>query len=1292
MRVSILNLPDTTPTFTWDPVPNANRYRVRIYNSHNNNTVWRGYTGNEPSYTVPPGILLPHTSYFYRIDTRDTHDPLDVDNMSKSPASSGDNFQFWTGEESADPFIELDSSGVSTWNDSFAGEHLSFWIKVHDVQGVPEDIESVKVTFPVSGDEEILYYRADRETTATSGIYASDSFLPIEDGTYTFTVTDRGGHVFITTEDFTSDPIGYPSETSLLPAHNTVVNDTAVDFDWEDVTGAAFYRVEIYDTDYNRIYAFATTDSQYSLPAGFLKENTFYRYRITTRREFFSENVDNGSSSPWSTSVTPTFMTTPVTGGPATPSMDLGDYGVSVLHIKKPGTDVSSYWLSFEANITDADGVPENIESVRVTYPGGIITRDLYLDNQKSASEGEYWGLEVFDDPVNIQAGTYTIRVTDFDGNWVELTDDLTVSALPVPTNCTPGQDSIVPGTTPTIGCDDVPGATRYKVRIYDAGGTLHWSDYLTVSSYTVPGGILEPDQVYSYRVYAYREEVPGVDIDNYSMDRLYSSERNHFTTTDDAGNNAPVVSDIPDQTIPEGSTFVTIALDNFVSDVDNTDAEITWTYSGNTALTVDIANRVATISIPDINWNGAETITFRATDPGSLFSEDAATFTVTSENDAPVASNGTLTTAEDTASGGTLVANDIDGNPLTYSIVGNGTKGTAAITNTATGAYTYTPNLDANGTDSFTFRAYDGQVNSNTATVSITITPVNDDPVANGGTLTMEEDTTSGGTLVATDADEDSLTYSIVGNGTIGTAAITNAATGAYTYTPNSNANGTDSFTFRAYDGQVNSNTATVNITVNNVNDTPLANDGTLTTDEDMVSGDTLVASDIDEDSLTYSIVSNGTIGTAAITNAATGAYTYTPDPNANGVDSFTFRVYDGQVNSNIATVDLAIIPVNDPPDTPTAITPADNETLPFGDVVLESSAFNDIDGDDLLNIHWKIRRIDQIAYIDEPTNDLTEFTVVGLDEGMKYAWQVGHQDPDEIISWSQEYTFRVGTSVTDSTLQIEPGIDVANFRMVSFVQWPDNLLAENAFGDSMAGDYAYNYRIGTYDPIGRGYIEYGYELIIEPGRAYWMVAREGMNPAIDGVPVSTPVPIYVRLAFNTSNQSGWNMIGCPNLKNYLWDGIEVIEYNESGDILASAAISDLPTPNDYIDMRLWRWANSSYWSDTAVMEAYEGYWVKVKKPNIYLCFTEAAQTELTNEDVPPASLRGVVTSEDEPPWPIGIVDQGDPNNENGGCFINSAATDSVNRGNMAAGICIFLILVYIFSAKGVVHPRGPK
>ncbi|MEW6014291.1 MAG: Ig-like domain-containing protein, partial [Candidatus Zixiibacteriota bacterium] len=88
-----------------------------------------------------------------------------------------------------------------------------------------------------------------------------------------------------------------------------------------------------------------------------------------------------------------------------------------------------------------------------------------------------------------------------------------------------------------------------------------------------------------------------------------------------------PVVSDIPDQTVAEGALFTTINLDNFVTDAESTPDQITWTYSGNIELTVSIdLNRVATITIPNADWNGSETITFTATDPDLLSDSDPAT------------------------------------------------------------------------------------------------------------------------------------------------------------------------------------------------------------------------------------------------------------------------------------------------------------------------------------------------------------------------------------------------------------------------------------------------------------------------------------------------------------------------------------------------------------------------------------------------------------------------------------------------------------------------------------------
>jgi subtilase family serine protease len=171
--------------------------------------------------------------------------------------------------------------------------------------------------------------------------------------------------------------------------------------------------------------------------------------------------------------------------------------------------------------------------------------------------------------------------------------------------------------------------------------------------------------------------------------------------------------------------------------------------------------------------------------------------------NAVPTASNGAVTTSENTAVSGTLSASDSDGDTLTFSIVSQPSHGSVTLTNTATGAFTYTPNSNYYGSDSFTFEATDsvGQA-SNTATESVTVNQIsNAVPTASNGAVTTSENTAVSGTLSASDSDGDTLTFSIVSQPGHGSVTLTNTATGAFTYTPNSNYYGSDSFTFEATD-----------------------------------------------------------------------------------------------------------------------------------------------------------------------------------------------------------------------------------------------------------------------------------------------------------------------------------------------------------------------------------------------------------------------------------------------------------------------------------------------------------
>ncbi len=170
---------------------------------------------------------------------------------------------------------------------------------------------------------------------------------------------------------------------------------------------------------------------------------------------------------------------------------------------------------------------------------------------------------------------------------------------------------------------------------------------------------------------------------------------------------------------------------------------------------------------------------------------------------------------------------------------------------------------------------------------------------------------TTISGTVVATDVDSPALTYALGVQAANGTVMVN--TDGTYTYTPKPNFNGTDSFTFTAHDGAGGSDTATVTLTVSPVNDAPVAQFGDGAVDEDTTLNGALVAIDVDGQSLTYALATQALHGTVVINPDGTGSYT--PDPDFNGSDSFTYTASDGASGFNIATVSMTVNPVNDPP-----------------------------------------------------------------------------------------------------------------------------------------------------------------------------------------------------------------------------------------------------------------------------------------------------------------------------------------------------------------------------------------
>ncbi|MDQ2997662.1 MAG: Ig-like domain-containing protein, partial [Chloroflexota bacterium] len=245
-----------------------------------------------------------------------------------------------------------------------------------------------------------------------------------------------------------------------------------------------------------------------------------------------------------------------------------------------------------------------------------------------------------------------------------------------------------------------------------------------------------------------------------------------------------------------------------------------------------------------------------------------------------------------------------VDGDMFTFSIVGGAAHGQVQLLDATAGTFTYQPTPGFLGADSFTFNATDGLTISNQATLTVNVT--NSAPVATEANAAVHLNRTFSGTLSASDADGDPLTFSIVGGAAHGQVQLLDAATGAFTYQPASGFLGGDQFSFKVSDGTLESNLATVQLRITNT--APVAIADSLSAAIKATTIGQLKATDADSDPLIYSIVANPQQGVVVITNAATGAFTYTPTTEAHGSDSFSFKVNDGSTDSNVAVVTLAL------------------------------------------------------------------------------------------------------------------------------------------------------------------------------------------------------------------------------------------------------------------------------------------------------------------------------------------------------------------------------------------------
>jgi hypothetical protein len=576
------------------------------------------------------------------------------------------------------------------------------------------------------------------------------------------------------------------------------------------------------------------------------------------------------------------------------------------------------------ANDTDADGQTLSISAVGNATHGTV---SLVAGEARFQPEANYHGPASFEYTVTDGADSDTglVAVTVTSVNDGPLASDDTASTA---------EDTAATITTASLLANDTDadGDTLTFLSVAAAqNGTLSLS-----------GGTI------TFTPAANFNGAAGFD---YTVSDGVLTDVGHVTVNVTAANDAPVAVDDTATTAEDTAATITAAT-LLTNDTDLDSGALTVTaVSGATNGTVALAGTTITFT-PTANFNGTAGFDYTVSD-GALTDVGHVTVTVTAVNDAPVAVDDTRTINEDavtTITAASLTANDTDvdtGATLTVTAVGGATNGTVALAGTT---ITFTPTANFNGTAGFDYTLSDGTL-TDVGHMTLTVTAVNDAPVAVADTATTAEDTAAtitAASLLANDTDVEgaTLTITAVGGATNGTVALAGTT---ITFTPAANFAGAASFTYTLSDG-TGTATGTVAVTVTAVNDGPVAVADTATTAEDAaatITAASLVANDTDVDgpALSVTAVSAPTNGTVAL---AAGTVTFTPTANFNGAAGFDYTVTDGTLTAT-GHVTVNVTAVNDAPvaDDETGSTSQD-VAVTFTDAVLLAGD-TDVDGDTL-------------------------------------------------------------------------------------------------------------------------------------------------------------------------------------------------------------------------------------------------------------------------------------------------------------------------------------------------------
>ncbi len=782
---------------------------------------------------------------------------------------------------------------INTANSASVPENTLASTIILDVNATDADVPVQSITYSLSGDDAALF-SINTSNGQVRFLSSPDFEVPADldhDNVYKISVTPNDGFTNGTTQDITISVLPVNDNTPVIASsnaanvfENTSTNVVVLDVNASDAdlpaqtltyslsgTDAALFSI---NTGTGEIRFLAGPDFETPLDQN---GDNLYQFLVTV-----SDGLGRSQNQNITLAVQPLNESVPVIT--SSPTANINE-----------NTPASTVIL--DVNATDADLPPQTL-SYSLTG-----TDSALFSIGSSNGEIRFLSSPDFEAPADQnQDNVYDLSVNVSDGNGGVQTQVLSITVLPVDDHLplitssnTVNIDENTLTSTVVLDVDATDADLPSEVLIYNITGpdaNLFSIDsstgnvrFLASPDFESP---LDQDGNNVYEI-----TVLAIQPDGQSTSQAVT------LTVQPLNDNAPVFASPSAANFAENTPASTVVLDVNSSDADLPLQPLTYSLTGTDAARFSIDTNTGEIRFlvspdfenpTDLNQDNAYLLSVLVSDGNGLSQSQALTITVTPVNDnAPINDGADDFTIPENPTAGSIVVlvaphdSDLPSQAITYSLSGPDAA-LFSISSSGEIRFLSSPNFeisaDQNGDNVYEFTvtyADNGTpILASTQDLTITVTDVNEAPATSNSTLQLPQNTTASDQLQGTDPDAGTtLNYTILTFPTHGVLTLTNAATGAYTYTPTTDYTGLDSFTYQVDDGSLNSNSSTVSITVNPTNSPPVAVSATISIPENSVNGTlvgTVVANDPDvipgptTDVLTYGITSGNTNGAFAI------------------------------------------------------------------------------------------------------------------------------------------------------------------------------------------------------------------------------------------------------------------------------------------------------------------------------------------------------------------------------------------------------------------------------------------